>query len=60
MSDETPIIDLAKKRCEREFQERMDGPEMRRWRQERKQAFEIIKAEVVPIQPREGRRSSTA
>jgi hypothetical protein len=46
MSDETPIIDLAKKRCEREFQERMDGPEMRRWRQERKQAFEIIKNEV--------------
>ena len=62
--NETPIIDLPKKRREREVKERIeelfDGPEMRRWRQERKQAFEIIKAEVVPIQPREGRRSSTA
>jgi hypothetical protein len=48
--NETPIIDLPKKRREREVKERIeelfDGPEMRRWRQERKQAFDIIKAEV--------------
>ena len=33
MSDETPLIDLAKKRLERECEELFDGPEMRRWRQ---------------------------
>jgi hypothetical protein len=38
-------LDLAKKRLEREW-ESFDGPEMRRWRQERKRAFEIINAEV--------------
>jgi hypothetical protein len=46
MSDETPIIDLAKKRREHEWEELFDGPKMRRWRQERKRAFEIINAEV--------------